>query len=118
MHTNPPAPPDAQTAPAAAPTDSQAAPGAPAAGEVYPDRPPVAARLDPAAALAYRTPLWEHTHNADNKAAGVLTLLGIMFTLLARFGAALGQTLAPDETGVALRAAAALLLSGFAAAAL
>ncbi len=93
-----------------------------AVGQVYSDRPPVPRHLDPAAALAYRTSLWEHTHNADNKAAGLLTLLGIMFTLLARFGAALGDTLSPARENAAgggaagvMRVAGMLLLGGFAA---
>jgi hypothetical protein len=43
-------------------------------------------RLDPAAALAFRTPLHEHVLSADGKAAGVITLLGMMFTVVAKFG--------------------------------
>ena len=46
--------------------------------------------LDPAAALAYRTPVQEHLLSADGKAAGMLTLLGIMFTVLARCGTSSG----------------------------
>src|SRR5437660_12670330 len=53
---------------------------------LLPDRLPMVRSLDPAAALAYRTPLMEHTLSADSKAAGVLTLLGMMFTVLARLG--------------------------------
>ena len=40
----------------------------------------------PAAWLAYRTPIQDFVHSADGKSAGILALLGIMFTLLARFG--------------------------------
>ena len=53
---------------------------------VLPDRLPMPAHLDPAAALAFRTPLHEHVMSADGKAAGVITLLGMMFTVVARFG--------------------------------
>jgi MFS family permease len=52
---------------------------------------PVAHHLDPAAALAFRTPLHEHVLSADGKAAGVITLLGMMFTVLARFAAQLSD---------------------------
>lgn len=41
--------------------------------------------LDPAAALAFRTPLQEHPPAADTKAAALVTGFGLMFTLLARF---------------------------------
>ena len=76
---------------------------------------PVARHLDPAAALAFRTPLQEHFLSADGKAAGILTLLGIMFTTLARFGPYLGDAL---HAGPAIRAVCLLLLAGFAACAL
>jgi hypothetical protein len=68
----------------------QAAPG------VFPDRVPVARHLDPAAALAFRTPLHEHVLSADGKAAGVLTMLGMMFTVLARFGGPLAELIQRD----------------------
>jgi hypothetical protein len=57
----------------------------PAPPPVLPDRMPVAKHLDPAAALAFRTPTQDHVLSADGKAAGLLTLLGLMFTVLARF---------------------------------
>lgn len=57
-----------------------------AGGGVFPDRLPMPAQLDPAAALAFRTPLHEHVLSADGKAAGVITLLGMMFTVVAKFG--------------------------------
>jgi hypothetical protein len=53
---------------------------------ILPDHPPTVRHLDPAAALAFRTPLQEHAPAADTKAAAVLTGFGIMFTLLARYG--------------------------------
>lgn len=58
-----------------------------------PDHPPLYRHLDPAAALAFRTPLQEHTPAADTKAAAVLTALGIMFPLLAKFGSQLSHIL-------------------------
>ena len=69
--------------PPTAPTSNDQPPAAPG---VFPDRVPVPAQLDPAAALAFRTPLHEHVLSADGKAAGVLTMLGMMFTVIARFG--------------------------------
>ena len=50
--------------------------------------------LDPAAALAFRTPLQEHPPAADTKAAAILTGLGIMFTMLAKYGTHLVEMLA------------------------
>jgi hypothetical protein len=64
-------------------------------GPLFPDRVPVAQHLDPAAALAFRTPLHEHVLSADGKAAGVITLLGMMFTVLARFAAQLSDLVKP-----------------------
>jgi hypothetical protein len=58
---------------------------------IEPDRVAVPAQLDPAAALAFRTPLHEHVLSADGKAAGVITLLGMMFTVVARFGSQLSD---------------------------
>ena len=60
-------------------------------GSVLPDRLPMPAQLDPAAALAFRTPLHEHVLSADGKAAGIITMLGLMFTVVARFGAQVGD---------------------------
>ena len=65
---------------------------------LLPDRFPVARHLDPAAALAYRTSLHEHLLSADGKAAGILTLLGLMFTVIARFGTPLQEILQQDAT--------------------
>ena len=75
--------------------------------------------LDPAATLAGRTSIGAETTGADGKAAIVLTLLGIMFTVLARFGDQLGSLLryGVTQTGV-VRITAAILLIGFAAFAL
>jgi len=85
------------------------------AKSILPDQPPLAASLDPAAALACRTPVQEHALSADGKAAGVLTLLGIMFTVLSRFAGDLGTIL---RTGGWLRVAMLILIVGFAALAL
>jgi hypothetical protein len=52
---------------------------------LLPDHPPMFRHLDPAAALAFRTPLQEHPPAADTKATATLTALGIMFPLLAKF---------------------------------
>jgi hypothetical protein len=60
---------------------------------LLPDRLPMVRSLDPAAALAFRTPLMEHFLSADGKAAGVLTLLGMMFTVLARLVSAVNELL-------------------------
>jgi len=79
---------------------------------ILPDRLPTVRYLDPAAALAYRTPIQEHLLSADSKAAGVLTLLGIMFTIIARYGATLGELL---NTGGPLRSVCLGLLVAFAA---
>lgn len=78
---------------------------------VFPDRLPVARHLDPAAALAFRTPLQEHVLSADGKAAGMLTLLGMMFTVLARLGSSLEAIFA---TGGWPRIGCAVLLGAFA----
>ena len=78
---------------------------------VLTDRPPVPSHLDPAVALAFRTPLQEHVASADGKSAGVLTLLGLMFTVTARLGATLGDTL---EGSGPIKWLALALLIGFA----
>ena len=80
---------------------------------LLPDRVPVARHLDPAAALAFRTPLHEHVLSADGKAAGVITLLGMMFTVLARFSGPLSELVQAPQ-GVARYLLSALVL-GFAA---
>jgi hypothetical protein len=63
---------------------------------LFPDRIPLVRHLDPAAALAFRTPLQEHVQSADGKAAGILTFLGLMCTVLTRFGGTLGTILRDD----------------------
>src|SRR3954462_3251711 len=78
---------------------------------VFPDRLPMPAQLDPAAALAFRTPLHEHVLSADGKAAGIITLLGMMFTVLARFGPQVASLV--QGPGV-MRYVAAPLVLGFA----
>jgi hypothetical protein len=70
----------AMTAPASRPESTALA------APILPDHPPMFRHFDPAAALAFRTPLQEHTPAADTKAAAVLTGFGILFTLLARYG--------------------------------
>ncbi|HEV8604831.1 MAG TPA: Pycsar system effector family protein [Tepidisphaeraceae bacterium] len=82
---------------------------------ILPDQPPIAGDLDPAAALACRTPVQEHALSADGKAAGVLTLLGIMFTILGRFAGDLGMIL---RTGGWLRVGMFVLVGVFAVLAL
>jgi hypothetical protein len=78
---------------------------------------PFAAPASPEAAplLAGKTPVGIETLAADGKAAGVLTLLGIMFTVLARFGPELRDVL---HAGGAVRVIAGALLFGFASMAL
>jgi hypothetical protein len=80
-------------------------------GTVLPDALPTPRHLDPAAALAFRTPLHEHVLSADGKAAGIITLLGMMFTVLARFGP---QVAAIVQAPGPLRYVAAVLVAGFA----
>lgn len=60
---------------------------------LLPDHMPLYRHLDPAAALAFRTPLQEHAPAADTKAAAILTALGIMLPLLARYGQQLSTLL-------------------------
>src|SRR5215212_6776556 len=57
---------------------------APCPGDTSP--PPSASDEIPCATLVYLTPIGEFIHSADGKAGTILTVLGIMFTLLARFG--------------------------------
>src|SRR5947199_10482230 len=99
-------------APARPSHETDAAPPAP----LLPDRFPVARHLDPAAALAYRTSLHEHLLSADGKAAGILTLLGLMFTVIARFGTPLQDIL--QQVANWLKATCGLLLALFAGSAL
>src|SRR5688500_10276139 len=85
---------------------------------VAPDEAPQG--LEAAATLASRTSVGSETLGADGKAALVLTMLGIMFTVLARFGAELGGLLRHGVgTGTgAVRTGCAVLLLGFVACAL
>jgi hypothetical protein len=78
----------AMTAPASRPESTALA------SPILPDHPPLFRYLDPAAALAFRTPLQEHAPAADTKAAAVLTGFGIMFTLLVRYGVHLTEMMA------------------------
>jgi hypothetical protein len=68
-----------------------------------------------AATLACRASIGGETMGADGKAAIVLSLLGIMFTVLARFGPELGFILRHGltKTGV-VRVTCAVMLLGFA----
>ncbi|HEX8913520.1 MAG TPA: Pycsar system effector family protein [Humisphaera sp.] len=86
---------DARGSAAAPPPAPQ--PPAPDFVATLPDRPPVPRHLDPAAAIAWRTPIQEHVMSADGKAGGVLTLLGLMFTVLARLGSTVSDVLASDS---------------------
>ena len=74
---------------------------------------------DAAAMLACRTSVGTETRGADGKAATVLTLLGIMFTVLARFGTELGEILkyGITQTGI-VRMACIVFLLGFTSCAL
>ena len=78
---------------------------------ILPDHPPTFRHLDPAAALAFRTPLQEHPPAADTKASATLTALGIMFPLLAKFQRTLSNLLAGHN---AMAVATFALLIGFA----
>ena len=73
-----------------------------------------APELEPAATLASRAAIGSETTGADGKAALVLTMLGLMFTVLARFGPELGAALhgRSDGSGV-IRVTCATLLIGF-----
>ena len=85
------------------------------APSLLPDLLPMVRHLDPAASLAYRTPLLEHIQSADGKAVGLLTLLGLMFTVLAKFGPTLSALL---QSGTPLRFVCGGLVLAFAGAAL
>ena len=79
----------------------------------------VTPECEAAATLACRAAIGTETAGADGKAASVLTLLGIMFTVLARFGPELSAALQgrPGGSGV-IRVTCAALLLGFICAAL
>jgi hypothetical protein len=78
---------------------------------LLPDHPPTFRHLDPAAALAFRTPLQEYPPAADTKAGATRTALGIMFPLLAKFEGTLSNLLAGHD---AVAGATCALLIGFA----
>jgi Family of unknown function (DUF5706) len=67
-------------------TSSPVSPAVELGPPTLPDQVATFRHLDPAAALAFRTPLQEHPPAADTKAAAILTGLGIMFTMLAKYG--------------------------------
>ena len=71
----------------------------------------------PGATLAYLTPIGDFIHSADAKAGTILAVLGIMFTLLARFGGWLDATLRGGGSRV-LTVVTVALLALFAVAAL
>src|SRR4051812_31559408 len=74
-------------------SDSATPLAAAGSASALPDQAATFRHLDPAAALAFRTPLQEHPPAADTKAASILTALGIMLTLLARYGTHLTEML-------------------------
>ena len=94
--------------------DAPPIPPAPPA-EAEAPRAPEPTGYEAAATLACRTPVGAETSGADGKAAGLLSLLGLMFAILSRFGPELGAAL---RGGGPLRAACGALLLGFAACAL
>lgn len=67
--------------------------------------------LDPVRMLAFRTPVQDQPGLADTKAAAVLTVSGLLFTLVARFGDAIADVV---RGAGANRYAALGLLVGFA----
>ena len=85
-------------------------PEPPMAKATLPDQYPTFRHLDPAAALAFRTPLQEHPPAADTKAGAILTALGLMYTLLARFGDLHTEMVG---AGGLIRFAVLVLLAGF-----
>jgi len=62
-------------------------------GGAVPNQPALYSTVDSAAALAFRTPLREYVPAADTKATAMLTGLGLMFTLLARYDKPIGRLL-------------------------
>ena len=65
--------------------------------------------------LAFRTPLQEHPVSIDGKAAGVLTMVGVMFTVVARSADPIGKLL---EHGSSLRFLVAAFLAAMSGSAL
>ena len=97
------------------PRPAAAEPGAAADAQRSSTQPPAPEPLDAAITLASRASIGAETTGADGKAAIVLTLLGIMFTVLARFGSELASILRHGITGTGVvRVACAVLLLGFA----
>ena len=74
-------------------------------------------QIPPAAVLAYRTPLEQPPLSADGKATTVLTLLGLMFTVLGRFAAVINLMVRNPgwEAAVTFVLLAAFALLAFAA---
>lgn len=66
-------------------------------GGAVPNQPALFSGVDSAAALAFRTPLREYVPAADTKATAMLTGLGLMFTLLARYDKAIGRLLEQEN---------------------
>src|SRR3982750_3543874 len=99
--------------------DEQLAAPAESAEESAPVAAPQAApQPDPAGMLASRASIGIETASADGKAAIVLSLLGIMFAVLARFGAELGTILRSGAGTGLVRLTCGALLLGFAGRAL
>jgi hypothetical protein len=94
-----------------APTSAPCANASPAVADPAP-APPDA---PPSATLVYLTPVGDFIHSADAKAGTILAVLGIMFTLLARFGPWLDDML---RGGGWTAPATACLVGGFAGSAL
>lgn len=88
--------------------DGNAAPATPDPAPAPPDAPP-------SATLVYLTPIGDFIHSADAKAGTILAVLGIMLTLLARFGSWLDEMV--RGSGLVQVSTVALLV-GFAGAAL
>jgi hypothetical protein len=87
----------------------------PLTADAAPEPEPTPTPPEAAPLLATKTPVGTETLAADGKAAGVLTMLGIKFTVLARFGAELSDAL---HTTGCVRPIVGILLCGFATMAL
>lgn len=83
--------------------------GGPTAAAV-PGDPRIDVSLEAPAALAYRTPLQDHQYSADNKAMAVLTLVGLVFTILGRHAGQVSEVVRSDSPWQ--RVAALALLGG------
>jgi hypothetical protein len=69
---------------------------------ILPNVPAMPHRLDAAAALAFQTPLQEHAPAADGKAGAILTVIGLMFSLLAGQSSHISQLIAKPGLGQAV----------------